>query len=441
MSAYVIDFSDPLKAGFSIPAGGFNGPGGSNANTTLRLYGRGALEWGEAVDEDLVRLAETFASASPPSIAVQGQLWAEVSYYYHNTSASPTSGWWFYDPKLTTTNKWTLLNGTGIVATAAPITPALGQYYLNATTNTLFGFYNLGRYEPATWVPRSHMTGTTNPTATTYPRTALRVRDETAGIWTSPTTTFVSPSTSPPGNPTPGMLWYNTTNGTLNVWTGTTWQQILGPSNTGAGSQASGNLDMQTFRVVNMSDPVNPQDAATRAYVLSAAGAAGVGVYLPLVGGTVTGNLGVNGTLNVPGTTTLGSCLHTGNTTTLGSANFSTIAASGTISTTTGLSANTLSLSGTAFISGQLNMNASRIINLGTPVAASDAATKQYVDGALGGGGVPSIMTSFAGVPATYKAGDIAINAGRVYVAIAGGTNNVVPPGGSWRQIFPAVYA
>jgi len=45
MSTYDITLSDPLKSGFLIQPGGFNGPGGAQSNSSLRLYGRGALEW------------------------------------------------------------------------------------------------------------------------------------------------------------------------------------------------------------------------------------------------------------------------------------------------------------------------------------------------------------------------------------------------------------
>jgi hypothetical protein len=464
MSAYVIDFSDPLKNGFSIPAGGFNGPGGSNASTTLRLYGRGALEWGEAVDENLVRLAENFASASPPSVSVAGQMWAEVTYYYHNTTAGTASGWYFYDINSIAANKWTLLNGTGIVATVAPITPVIGQYYLDTGTSTLYGYYSLGRYEPAAFVPRSYISGTVAPNASTYPRTTIRVRDAAASAWVSPATTTAAPTVTPPTNPQPGQLWYNTTTGNLLVWTGTVWQEILGP--TGASlSTASSTVDMGGFKIIALGTPTLPSDATTKSYVDTAVAGGGAGVFLPLTGGTVTGSVTINDNL-VVGTTageTLqvnGITLHwnssliqtTGNVSAAGNvvAGTQLIASGGmTINGSVQVIGNNmlLSLGGINITTtppfGQISMGTNRIVNLGTPVSSSDATTKAYVDAAVAGGGgsVPVIITTFAGVPATYKAGDIAINASKIYIANASGSNTVVPPAGNWKQVFPAVYA
>lgn len=443
MSAYVIDFSDPLKNGFSIPAGGFNGPGGSNANTTLRLYGRGALEWGEAVNEDLVRLAENFASASPPSVATAGQLWAEVTYYYHDTTQTATTGWYYYDINSVAANKWTLLNGTGIVSTVVPVTPVVGQYYLDTAPapDVLYGYYSLGRYEPATFVARSYTTGAGAPTAGTFPRTTLRVRDSAAGAWVSPSTTTASPTASPPTNPQQGQLWYDTTTGNLNVWTGTVWQEILGP--TGASlSIASGNLDMGGFRITNMADPVAAQDAATRAYVLAVVG--GVSGFLPTSGGTLSGpgNLVVSGTLTVNGVATFNStAVHNANSTfttlsSSGLASLNSVSTAGAIASGSTLTAGTsLSVGTTATINGQLNMTGQRIINVGTPISGPDAATKAYVDAAVSGGGgtTPVIWSS-----GTFKAGDITIQAGKIYIANAAGSGF---PNAAWKQVFPAVYA
>ena len=86
MTTYVIDYSDPLKSEFSIQPGSFDGPGGSVSSTSLRLYGRGALEWGESVDENLVRLLENFAGATPPLNPTAGQMWFQQKLYWRNTT-------------------------------------------------------------------------------------------------------------------------------------------------------------------------------------------------------------------------------------------------------------------------------------------------------------------------------------------------------------------
>ena len=58
---YVIDFTDPSTAGFTIKPGQLDGPTGTVAHTDLRLYGEGHLQWGEGVHENFVHMLENFA--------------------------------------------------------------------------------------------------------------------------------------------------------------------------------------------------------------------------------------------------------------------------------------------------------------------------------------------------------------------------------------------
>lgn len=46
---------------FSIQPGALNGPGGAQRNSDLRLYGLGALTWGEGIDENFYRITENFS--------------------------------------------------------------------------------------------------------------------------------------------------------------------------------------------------------------------------------------------------------------------------------------------------------------------------------------------------------------------------------------------
>lgn len=59
-SVYIIDNTAGDNS-ITIRPGALNGPGGTNRNSDLRLYGMGALQWGEGVDENIYRLAESFA--------------------------------------------------------------------------------------------------------------------------------------------------------------------------------------------------------------------------------------------------------------------------------------------------------------------------------------------------------------------------------------------
>lgn len=446
MSVYTIDYSDPLRAGFTIAAGGFNGPGGSSSNTPLRLYGRGALEWGEAVDEDLVRLTENFASASPPSSAISGQIWVERSLYYHDTGASATTGWYYYDMNEVAANKWKLIGGSGILPdhTAIPGAPVEGQYYTNTVTGKLYGYYSLGRYEPITWVERAWFSGVGAPVSpATIPLQSLKVFDEAAagGSWAAPST--VTASNDAPGAPQVGQLWYEIDTGLLKVWSGAAWQVIIGP--TGASlSSASGNIDMlTTHKIINLADGTNPGDAVNKSQLDAAIAGGGAGVFLPLTGGTLSGpgNLTVSGTLGA-GATTVSTITATSGiiNTTLGvtglltAGNYTTsgYVSAGTLATSTSATIGT-----TLSVGGQLNMNNQKIINVSNGTNAQDAVTKSQMEAAIAGAGVgasvPVIWSS-----GTYKAGDIAISGSNVYIAVGGGTGG--PPGGNWRQVYPAVY-
>lgn len=63
------------------------------------------------------------------------------------------------------------------------------------------------------------------------------------------------------------------------------------------GGTMSGSIAMGANKITGVSDPTNSQDAATKSYVDTAvAGGGGGGSFLPLAGGTLTGNLGFNGT-------------------------------------------------------------------------------------------------------------------------------------------------
>ena len=69
-----------------------------------------------------------------------------------------------------------------------------------------------------------------------------------------------------------------------------------------------------------------------------------------------------------------------------------------------------LNVSGAARISGELNMNSSKITNLTTPTAAADAANKSYVDTSIPIGGIIMWSGSIATIPTNWKLCDGANN-------------------------------
>lgn len=427
MSTYDITLTDPLKSGFTIQPGAFDGPGGSRANTTLRLYGRGALEWGEAVDENLVRLAETFAGATPPLYPLPGQLWMRVKYYWHDTSAAAASGWWFYNP---TAKAWARLNGTGTIPDAAGNNPTIGSYYTDTTTNLLYRWDTAYKQAGAAWLPRHYSASNlSGATPTRQPEQDLLVWDQYAnsgsGKWVAPLT--VAAATAAPTESQQGALWYDVSSGKLKIWTGTVWKEILGPTN-GSSTAATGNINMSTYSITNLADG-NIASGNTDAvngntvyqYVTNAVTGLG-SVYLPLTGGTVTGSLTVNNDA------TVGATLTAGNLTVSGTTNLN--GASTTINNLT--------------IGASVSAGGHRVTNVGTPTTATDAVTKGYTDTAitnlgnsLGGITAANVSMVYSG-SGSYKTGDICVQGTNIYIAINSGT--AAPPSANWRLIYPAAF-
>lgn len=298
MSSYSIDFSEPLRVGFEIPAGGYNGPGGT-ASTSLRLHGRGALEWGEGVNEDLVRLTENFASASPPPAPIAGQMWVELKLY----RKGPTV-WYRYNLG---TSVWEVVT----VATSSAIdpdplyTPAAGTYHFNTATQTLWGFYEESTVGTNTyaWRKRSFTSQTTDAVPTEKPEQTVKVYNAFAVAesdrWTPPQSVTVAPSTTPPATPVTGTMWFNTTDGVLYVYDasllpGNPWRSLA----TG-GSASTGNLDMGAYSITNVADAVNPTDALNLQ--------TGNSLYVNITGDTLTGpiDMGTNKITNLGAPTAL----------------------------------------------------------------------------------------------------------------------------------------
>lgn len=426
MSTYDITPTDPLRDGFLISPGSFDGPGGSRANTTLRLYGRGALEWGEAVDENLVRLAETFAGSTAPLYPLPGQLWMCIRYYWHDTNATATSGWWVYNLDL---KKWELLNTNGVVAAGPTANPSIGSYYYSTANTTLYRWDTAYKQAASAYMPRLFSSSNLGGAAPTkQPEHELYVWDQFAnsgnGRWVVPLT--VATQLTQPSDPQTGTLWFDMSVGKLKIWTGTAWKEILGPTN-GGNSAVSGNIDMANFSILNLtSGPIAAGEkravngGTVYAYLNSSLSSLG-SVYLPLTGGTITGNLGVNGTCSVTGALSASSNLTIGGTLSAPTANITTLN-----------------------VSGAATHNGNRINHVGAPSASDDAATKSYVDT-----GIASITSSIGGINASnvvqaysgsgpYKAGDICVQGSNIFIAIVSGT--APPPSANWRMVYPAAF-
>lgn len=104
---YIINKTDGNEL-TKIPDGTFD-----NSSTALTLIGRNVTSFGEALNENFVKLLENFASVSPPENAIKGQIWFDtannkLNVYDGNTfraSGGPQVGPRVPDP-LTTGDLW-----------------------------------------------------------------------------------------------------------------------------------------------------------------------------------------------------------------------------------------------------------------------------------------------------------------------------------------------
>lgn len=431
MSTYKIDFSDPLRSSFYITPGGFNGPGGSLTASTLRLYGRGATEWGEAVNEDLVRISENFAGATPPTTPVGGQLWIRQRLYARNTlvalpapaplGSAPAAAGAFYRYKFATDaygtpvtggDTWytddgsddefevTVFNGT---ISAYGNGSVVGDYVYSLTDGKLYRWDSAYQQAAHSWLERSFMTIAADPNAPLLkPEQSLTAYNQFADEWNIIQTTIIS--TSAPTDPTDGQMWYDPSVPALYIWNGTTlnWDAILV-----SGSSLAGDLDMGGYKVVNLDDPTNPQDAVTLSYADTN--------YVNVGGDTMTGALvlplGAVGTPSLTFTSDTNTGVYSSGADTI---DFATNGVKRfTISNTAVTS--TVALKSIAGVAPDDVVTMSQLTSLVSP--------------APGSSGFANVYTSLV---ATNVAGDIAIVAGVIYIATAPNT---------WKQVWPAQFS
>jgi hypothetical protein len=217
----------------------------------MRLYGQGALLWGEGMDENVLRLAENFACPQK-----------ELNDY------NPSTGNFDYDPAtdpLMPKDSSDLGPGRGITK------PIEGQTWYNTTSGKLHVF--------------SKVVG--SPVTYTW---------QSSG--------GVSSSSTAPTAPSEGDLWFDQTEDQLKIYINGAWtsvaEQYLPLDGT---AEMSGDLNMTSsgspggsFSVINLREPVDPQDAATKNYVdteIAAATSSAVldSRYVNLTGDTMTGDL------------------------------------------------------------------------------------------------------------------------------------------------------
>lgn len=76
---YIVNWTHPSKAAFTIQPNEINGPGEVNSQSPLRLYGRFTVNYGEIICENFCRLLEHFAAPTEPESPTSGMIWFDSS--------------------------------------------------------------------------------------------------------------------------------------------------------------------------------------------------------------------------------------------------------------------------------------------------------------------------------------------------------------------------
>lgn len=393
MSTYVIDYSEPLTLGFDVVPSSYNGPGMSNPKTSLRLYGRGAVEWGEGVNENLVRMTENFASATPPTNPINGQLWAETKLYHFDGAQ-----YWRFDPNVPA-GPWVVIPGQPF-ATSQPGSATEGTYYTSG--GKLYGYYAQKPQTTLAWIERSFSTGSLD-SINDKPEVVIKTYNAFTGEWAQPLPVIVSTTTDAPSAPTTGTMWYDTVVEILYVFDGTNWLPVTTGTTTGDLELGSNQLNFTNMFLNegNGNITVAPDIRFTQAGLITCAD---------------TLHLIVDDDNNGAG---------------------NLVIAKGAQDTTTDVPLLTV------FNNGEVRANT---VDYETLVVNDNSLTnKQYVDQAISAvsGSIPStssLATVFTtGTSTSYKAGDIAVIGGVIYIAVAAATG--VIPSSNWKQVFPAQYS
>lgn len=147
MTDYNLRFTNPARAGFTVPDSKTNGPatpntaafmpGAVSANTTLQILGHGWPQYGVPVWQDFIYLLENYANATPPSYPIPGQLWFNDS--SQALSIYDGSTWIPFQSSVVTGDFD--MNGFHIINLAPPTNPndAVNLAYVNANFLKLSG--------------------------------------------------------------------------------------------------------------------------------------------------------------------------------------------------------------------------------------------------------------------------------------------------------------
>jgi hypothetical protein len=195
-----------------------------------------------------------------------------------------------------------------------------------------------------------------------------------------------------PSNPSNGMIYYNTTSNKFRKYINGAWTDDVSASDLTAYIKADGSVNftgdqsLGGHHITNMSDPVNPQDGATKAYVDANSGANSANKTLSNLNSPTAINQNLlpdsDFTRNI-GSLSEGFDQVFASTFSGTTANPDVIITDGTSTAGVSTSSGVLSLnssSGSILAQNAINMQSHKVTSVTDPTSAQDAATKNYVD-------------------------------------------------------------
>lgn len=310
ITQYIIDWSELLKQSFVIGPSQVDGPGTKTQHTTLRLYGRNYVEWGETFDENFAKMVENFASPAYPINPTSGQIWSKIDYYARdysltlsaNTNAPigafyrynySTNGWESNDPI-----NFSVMVVSESISTYPASTATVYVYSL--ADQKLYYWDSLYQQAQAGWIEFTY-TGTLG-LPTTPPAITVAIYNGSTEDWESYADPYVS--NTPPSNVDPGTLWYDISDHQLKYWLKDPadpldlGQWVAIPLITGD-TIPIGNIDLLRdasvpfagYGVINLPDATEPQDLINLQTLNARLDEILSNVYVRTANGLMTGTL------------------------------------------------------------------------------------------------------------------------------------------------------
>lgn len=369
VNTYLINFTDPDKNGFSVAPFSSNGTvsptaiDAAAAQTSITVYGQGSPNYGEKIQENIVHIMEHFSGPGFPQQPINGQIWHFTGVVFR----SSTGSFYRYDG-----SSWVSIPGgtsAGQLSSGASLPPPsfgdVDAYWFDTSTNRLFQLKDFST--PTETIVKNveldfiESTSVSDPNASNIePINELRVYYNNSWNTLSPSgkgTAFVEPTAPTSANlANEGDLWFDFVAGQLYIFENGSWSPLI-PS---VADFVIKSGDTMTGFLTLFSDPTQPLHAATKQYVDTEIAAA------------ITGSTTFT-TDDIDDASTFfpGSPL----TFTLNNIN----------TQLSNIGSQYVNVTGDT-MSGFLTLSAD-------PINPFHAATKQYVDNAITGGGAPTLDT------------------------------------------------